>query len=419
MNNIIAAVDIGTTKICAMIGRVYGDNRIQIIGESLVYCKAIRKYSFTDTEQVIKSIRKAVTQAQKKANLTVNSVYVNIRGIYLNYIRNEVESVYESDEKGIQKSDIAQLIKKASKIQVFEDEKIVDIVPVKYILNGEAEVNEPLGLHANKLSVDAEIAIGHAGFVKSLCQCVQKAGYVVDGVLPESACISSVLLHPDERKGKSLLIDVGGTITEFVVSENNCTELNTCIPIGGEHITSDVSQVFSITAAEAETIKKDIGTACVSSLEEDREVVIYHINKGETEVIMASNIVEVMEARIYEIFELIRDKLSDADIAISDLDSIVISGEGIRLLNGMDKIVENVLGKLPRKTDFFVDAGYLPAYTVAYSMISYVASYLNLGRSPSMATVEEKETGGQKLKAEQNEKLNKIVTSIKEFFSIN
>ena len=142
-NNVIAVVDIGSTKVCAMIGRVYPDGKLKVEGEGCVSCRGVKKMVYQDPEAITTSIKRALVQAQEKANIIVSSVYVNIGGAYLNYIQREFEQSYGGQEKEFDTSDILQLIRQASKMQVYEDESIVDVIPVGYVIDGDTEVSDP------------------------------------------------------------------------------------------------------------------------------------------------------------------------------------------------------------------------------------------------------------------------------------
>jgi len=417
LNHIIVAVDIGSTKIATIIAKVNPDGRIQVLGDGLVSCKAIRKFAYAEEAVITKAIKKSVEQAQKKAGLVVRSLYVNIHGIYLNYIKNEASISFDQPDKEITKSDVYQLIKQATQFETFEDEKIVDVIPLKFIINDDTVVNDPVGLHGDKLAVETDVVVGLKDIVKTICNCVQNAGYVVDGVIPEAVAIRDFILTPAEKRENTLVVDVGGTITEVSIYEKNNVVYNSSIPIGGEHITSDVAKVFSIAMSEAESIKRDIKTAHRNALAEDRDIPVYVLNKGTTEIIKASSIVEVMEARIYEIFEKVRDKIEESGIEPDAINNLVLIGDGLKKFDGLDIIISEILNMKPRYIKFFVETGYAPVYMVAYCMVHYLASCLDLGRNFSMVSSISAEDEPVERK-EKPELLRKLGKFFRDFFSL-
>lgn len=416
MNNIIVAVDIGSTKIATIIAKINPDGRIHVLGDGLVSCKAIKKFAYVDETSITKAIKKSVEQAQKKAGVIVHSLYVNIHGIYLNYIKNEASITFEDPDKEITKSDVYQLIKKSTQFDIFEDEKIVDVIPLKFIINDETVVNDPIGLHGQKLTVEADVVVGLSDIVKTICMCVQKAGYVVDGVIPEATAVKDFILTPAEKKECTLLVDVGGTLTEVSIYNKNNVVYNSTIPIGGEHITSDVAKVFSIAVSEAESIKRELRIAHHKALDEDKDIPVYILNKGTTEIIKASSIVEVMEARIYEIFEKVIEKIDESAIELDSINNLVLIGEGLKKFDGVDFIISEMLKLKARNVKFFVETGYAPVYTVAYCMVNYLNSCLDLGRNFSMVATK---TNVEAYDERENPGLVKrLVGLIKEFFSL-
>jgi len=184
-NNVIAVVDIGSTKVCAIIGKVHSDGKLKVEGEGSVSCRGFKKMMYTDLEAITTSIKRALILAQEKANIIVSSIYINIRGIYLNYVQDTFQIAFDN-EKEFDSEDTARLIKHASKIPVYEDEVIVDVIPIKYYIDGDTEVPNPAGLVGKSLAADMNIIIGHSEIVNLICQCVQKLGLIVDGIIPEA-----------------------------------------------------------------------------------------------------------------------------------------------------------------------------------------------------------------------------------------
>lgn len=421
MSNVIVAMDIGSDKIATMIARIHADGRINILGDGLVQCKAIKKFTFADEDVIVKAIKQSVAQAQEKAGVIIHSVYVNIQGVYLSYIKNDASIEFDDDniDNQVNKEDVYELIKRVSDIDVYADEKIVDIVPLKYIID-DTEVNDPIGLHGNKVSIEAEIVVGHNDVVTRICQFIHKAGYEVDGVIPESMATKEFLLTYAEKKETVLIVDVGGTLTEFTICKNDNVVLNSTIPIGGDYITSDVAKVFSITVSEAENLKRELKVAHRSLIEEDTDVSVYQLNKGDTEIVKTSLIVEVMEARIYEIFEKIKEKIVEAGIEdMSKISIAIITGQGLVTLKGYDIIAKEVLNIKSRSSQFFVETGYSPVFTLCYSMIYYIYSCIDIGRNLSMVTKSVPKDTVVVRKKRKPKFVEKVAKFISEFFSLN
>ena len=417
-NNVIAVVDIGSTKVCAMIGRIYPEGRMKIEGEGSVSCRGFKKMMYADTEAITTSIKRALVIAQEKANIIVSSVYVNIRGIYLKYFQKRFDIDFEGKEKEISNDDIMRLIGKASKTKIFEDEKIVDAVPIKFYVDGDTETNEPEGMMAKSLSADINIIVGHAEIIGILCKCVQKLGLVMDGIIPESYPVAVSQLKSTEKIGKTLIIDMGGKITEFYLLEDGVVLYDNCIPGGGDNITSDIAKNLDISNADAETLKRDLSYAALEAFRQNRDCYITHVGTGDTEMVRASHIIGIIEMRATRILGKIKEILKSEEIKIGPDHKILIVGEGLRSMSGVEILTKNVFGVGSRRPDFFVETGYMPVYMVSYGIICYISDCIKYGRSYSLSTIKNSTNGLIGL-GKENDKQKGFVNMLKEFFTLN
>lgn len=416
-NNVIAVVDIGSTKVCAMIGRVYPDGKLKVEGEGSVSCRGFQKMVYQDPEAITTSIKRALVQAQEKANIIVSSIYINICGAYLNYVQQTFEQNYNGREKEFDENDILHLMKQASKMQVYEDETIVDVIPIGFVIDGDTEVSDPCGLRGTSIAMKTNVVIGHAEMVRTICKCVQKLGLIVDGVIPEATPIAYSQLRKPERNGNTLIMDVGGKITEYILLKDGVVVLNSCLATGGDSITADIAKGVDVSAADAESLKRDLGYASVETFRQNKDCYVTHVGTGDAEMVRASYIIGMIEARVLSILEKTRRKLEESGVATEEIDHIVIVGEGMRSLDGLDTLVNGVFGIDGRRPDFFVETGYMPTYLTAYSIMNYIASCIDYGRSYSVSMIKKTEGGsgiGGELKGAK-----KYIHMIKEFFTLS
>ncbi len=415
-NNVIAVVDIGSTKVCAMIGRVYPDGKLKVEGEGSVSCRGVRKMVYQDPEAITTSIKRALIQAQEKANIIVSSIYVNIGGAYLNYVQQSFEQSFDGREKEFDESDILQLMRQASKMKVYEDETIVDVIPIGYVIDGDTEVADPCGLRGTSIAMKANVVIGHAEMVRIICKCVQKLGLIVDGVIPGATPIAYSQLRKPERNGTTLILDVGGKVTEYILLKDGVVVLDSCLATGGDSITNDIAKGVDVSLADAESLKRDLGYASVETFRQNKDCYVTHVGTGDAEMVRASYIIGIIEARVLSILEKARRKLEQSGVPTEELDHVVIVGEGMRSLDGLDTLVRNVFGIDGRRPDFFVETGYMPTYLTAYSIMSYIASCIAYGRSYSVSMIKKTENNsgiGGELKG-----VKKYISMVKEFFTL-
>jgi len=418
-DNVIAVVDIGSTKVCAMIGRIYPGGRLKIEGEGSVSCKGYKKLMYADPETITASIKRALVIAQEKSNIIISSVYVNIRGLYLKYEIKRFEIDLDANEKEIDQEDVLKLIAKASKVKIYDDEKIVDVAPVKFYIDGDTQTDDPVGLMGKSLSADLNIIVGHAEIINILCRCIQKLGLIMDGIIPESYPIAMSQLKSTEKVGNTLLVDVGGKIIEYYLLKDGVVVYDECMAAGGDNITSDLAKNLEISNADAETLKRDLNYATLEAFRQNRDCYITHVGTGDTEMVKASYIIGIIENRITYMIEKVKESLIRSGVKTGHIDNIVIVGEGLRNMNGVEHITRNIFGKNARRPDFFVETGYMPTYLTAYGMIFYISESIKYGRNYSESTIKNNNNANGMSIVTGNKGSRGFLDMIKEFFTLN
>lgn len=383
MDKYINVMDIGTTGIRTIIARINKDGRPRIIGKSIVPCKGVRKFSVIDGEALRTSIELVVKQASEMAGVDIASVYVSIRGVHVNMVRNSETIILSSDEQEITPTQLGKLLDRVASVDIYEDEKLIDIVPVSYYLDGETKVNDPVGLHASSIRIDADIVLGHYEYIKSITSCIKAAGLEVDGFIPSSVSMMGLLPEENVEKSGILLIDIGGSVSDYTIYHKNKPVLTGSIPAGGEHITNDLSQIFSMSPSEAESLKRDYPLAMKNLVTNDVDVSIFSLKSGTREIVKISEIVEVMEARLENLFTTIKENLQEESIVVENIGQIVLTGDGIIKFRGLDSLFDSIFSIPYNEFDFCRITGLKSSYTLCWSMIDYVAQQLPLGRKAS------------------------------------
>ncbi|MDR0287261.1 MAG: cell division protein FtsA [Clostridiales bacterium] len=406
MTKYIAVLDIGTVGIRVLIGKISSEN-FEIVGKSSVDCKGIRKFAIVDAGAVKSAISQAVKSAENLCDVKVKSLYTGIRGIYTNF-QNNRDSIITPKDELINYSILGKLLDKVATIDIYEDEKLVDVVPIKYFLDDETAVNDPIGLHASSLSLEAEIILGHNEFIKSISECISAVGYKVDGFVPFSVAMSNLLPEDNSEKRTTMLIDVGGTATDYILYYKNRPVFTSSIQAGGDHITGDLAQIFKISPNEAETIKKDYPFALPSLVTNDIDVSVYSLESGSRIILKVSELIEVMQARIENIFEKIKESVSEEGFTLDGIGRIILTGQGIIKYKGLDKVIRNIFDIDYYEVDFSKLTGLKSVYTMSYAMLKYISCQLVYGRKAS--DVEQKINEYEKKSLSQ-----KVTFSLKKF----
>ena len=378
----VAALDIGTTGLRMLVGKVTDSGSTHIIAKSTVSCKGVKKYKIEDEEELIRSIRKLLKKIEEQTDISVKSAYVSIQGAYVGYVRNT--AVIDTAEDGtVTTATIADLLDKTSDIELYEDEHLIDVIPIKYVLDDSTVALEPYGMEAGTLRVEADILTANEDQVDLITKCMNAANLEVDGFIPFSAAMMGLLPDYEEENESTLLIDVGGSCTEFAVYYKNYPFFSSAVPIGGDHITNDVAAVLQIAPEEAETIKRDYSIATADLVTNNVDVAVFNTEKGMQELVKIKNIVEIMEARIVGLFNIIADKLEKEDIRPEKIDRVIFSGDGLASFNGLDLLCEDIFGSTYMPVDFSRITGMKGGYTYASGMVMYISELLPLGRIDS------------------------------------
>lgn len=394
VGDIIVGVDIGTSKVCTVIGQVNRANQIEVLGYGSAPCNGLKKGIIINIDSVAQSIRQATEQAEQMANVTVNSVYINIIGANVSIISNKGSVEIGNTQSEITYADIERVLKSAKTVEIPPDKKIIDIIPYQYTIDGYDEIIDPIGMIGSNLEVDADIVISSHTTVQSLIRSVEKAGYHVDGIILEAIATSEVMLTPDEKELGILLLDVGAGITDISVFKGKRLIFYNSIPVGGDHITNDIAIGLKVPYNEADKIKKQYGIALTSLIHNDQEISIASINETKVRSIKISQVVEIIEARISEIFSLVDETLKNAGVKDTISAGAVICGEGITLYDGCIQLGSEIL-QMPVRVGIPKGVSITkPAFAVAVGIIKYMSGVRHIRDVASnVKVIKKKRTG--------------------------
>lgn len=380
IGDIIVGLDLGVSKVSCVIGQVNKFNEIEVIGHGLANNSGIKKGQIIDPSRVAKSIREAINYAEEISELSVNSAYVNIKGINVRIEKIVMESDVEKPDDGMTINDIYNLY---SKIQIAtrldSDEQIIDILPYEYIVNGRVYKEEPIGAFCKSFSMEVEVVIAKGKYINGVLRTLDEANLKLDGLILETLATSNIVLMPEEKENGVLLVDMGGGHTDISVYKNSKLEFYTTIPVGGNHITNDIALTFDISLEEAEKLKKQYNLAIMAMISNNHEIKLStKASDQENNIVKCSDIVQVIEARVKEVFQIIRRMMSDNNL-IGKVESVVLTGQGISNIVGAEELttltlkINQVRICSPKLINII-----RPQHTTVYGMVRYIA---NLGVS--------------------------------------
>lgn len=374
IGDIIVGLDIGVSKVSCVIGQVNKFSEIEVIGYGLSNNSGIKRGQILDYERVGQSIRDAVNSAEQISELSVNSAYVNIKGMNVRIEKVVMESEVERPNDGMTVNDIYNLY---TKIQIStrleRDEQIIDILPSAYVVNGRLYKEEPIGAFCKTFQMEVEVVIARGDYIVGVQKALKYANLKIDGLILETLATSNIILMPEEKQNGVLMIDIGGGHTDISLYKRDKLEFYTTLPVGGDHITNDIALTFDINTEEAEKLKRQYNLALVSMITNNHEIKLTSKAAGTNDVVKCSEIVQVIEARIKEIYQLTRRMLQEKGM-ITAINTVVLTGQGISNIVGAEELATRTLkiNQVRVCSPKLINV-IKPQHTTVYGMVRYIS----------------------------------------------
>jgi len=358
-----------------MIGMVNKIGQLEIYGKGYVPCNSVKKGVIVDIEATSRAIKLSVEQAEKEAGFKVGSAYVNIYGLHTSVLNDKQGIELSGGNNVISTEDLDRLYYKFERIPVPEGSQIIDIIPREFIIDGYDSIKDPVGMSGFNLEMNADIIAGRYISVQNIIKSIERAGLEVDGIIIEAYAAAELTLTPEEKEQGVLLVDIGGGITDISAFKNGEIQMYDSIPVGGDHITNDISIGLNISITEAEKIKKQYELALTDLIKNDQEISVYDIKEQMHKTINISRIIEIIEARTVEILSISKGLVEKyADLGVFN-SGIVLTGGGISYFNGSKQITNAIFDLPVRIATYRSSTGALKTeYATAAGIIKYVAS---------------------------------------------
>ena len=374
IGDIIVGIDIGTSRIAAVVGEVNNFNQIEIICSSSYKCTGIKKTKIINEEEVSNSLVKVLDKIEDESGLRVNSAYVTIPGKYTTIVQNSITKEARDKYSGISLRDVQTAIMQVKDIDIPEGKVSIDIVPDKFILDTGKTTEDPVGSLSSSFTLKAQIILADKEYVRQISSIFKKAGMDVDGLVPTTLAQRNLILDNNELHDNVMILDMGAGNTDIGVFEGSSYLYTNTIPLGGNSITNDIALVLNISEEEADKLKKQYGLALKSFIDNDNDILL-NTFKGENrnKTIKSSELIEIIEARIEEIFSLVNKDITNQGIK-TRINNVVLTGQGITNINKCD-----VAGKINLNIPVKIATGRListvkPTFRVAYALVRYIAS---------------------------------------------
>lgn len=370
---IIVGLDIGTTKICTVIGELASDGVLDIIGEGTVPSDGLRKGVVVNLERTINSVRESVAAAERVAGVKVRHALIGLAGAHLRaYTSHGMAAIRRGSE--ITEADVERCIENARAIPLEPHMDVVHVIPQEYVVDGQEGIKDPVGMSGVRLEVDVHVVASAQGPLQNLKRCAKDADIMVTDVVLQSLASGLAVLDEGEKELTTLLIDVGGGTTDVGIFRHGTLADSAVIPLGGEHITQDISQLLRIPPDEAEQLKIQYGIALPELADRGQHIQVDHPNYNAS--LSTFELAQVIQPRVAEILDLAKSNIEQRLGALELLAGNVVITGGASQMPGLKEIAEERfrlpvrIGK-PEDISGLRDVVDSPAHATAVGLVRY------------------------------------------------
>lgn len=345
-NNIAVGLDIGTTKIVAMIGRKNEYGKLEILGIGKSKSLGVHRGVVNNITQTIQSIQQAVADAENNSGYKINDVVVGIAGQHIRSIQHSDYISRPNAEEVIGDVDIDTLIGQVHKLAMLPGEEIIHVLPQEFKIDGQAEIKEPVGMYGGRLEASFHVVVGQAASIRNLGRCVKSAGLELSGLTLEPLASADAVLSQEEKEAGVALIDIGGGTTDLAIFKDGIIRHTAVIPFGGNVITEDIKEGCSIIEKQAELLKTRFGSAWPGENKDNEIVSIPGLRGREPKEISLKNLSKIIHARVVEIIEQVYAEIKlygHEDTKKKLIAGIVLTGGGAQLQH-IKQLVEYITG---------------------------------------------------------------------------
>ena len=342
-SDIVVGIDIGTTKIVAIVGKKSEHDKLEIIGMGRTESLGVSRGVVANIEKTVQSIKDAVEEAETKSGVDIKVVNVGIAGQHIKSLQHRGIRVRDSLETEISQKDVDLLINDMFKLVTMPGEAIIDVLPQEFIVDNEQGIKDPVGMSGIRLEANFHIITGQVAAAKNIHKCINKANLEVQDLILEPLASAAAVLSEEEKEAGVVLVDIGGGTTDVAIFQDGIIRHTAVIPFGGNVITDDIKEGCSIIKNQAELLKVKFGSALANESQENEIVSIPGLRGREPKEISIKNLSHIIQARLEEIIEHIYYEIKNSGYENKLIAGIVITGGGAQMKH-IGQLFEYVTG---------------------------------------------------------------------------
>ncbi len=374
-DDIIVGLDIGTTKIAAVVGRLDEYGRLNIVGVGHSPSQGLRRGVVININQTVESIQNAVEEAELMAGQQITKVYAGIAGDHIRSINSTGVISITNEDKIVTDADVARVLETAKAIALPMDREVLHVLPQEYTVDSQSGIKDPVGMSCTRLEAEVHIVTAAAAAAQNIVNCIRQAGYDVADIVLEPYASSLAVLEDDERALGVGIVDIGGGTTDIAIFFDGSIRFTSVIGLGGEHVTADISHGLHTSKEQAEEIKKKYGVAFQGLLEEDELIQVPGVGGRKPREISRAVLSGIIQPRMSEMLALAMREMEKSNIVDYLGAGIVFTG-GASMLEGLEELAERELGMpikigKPHISGGLVESVDSPMYATGVGLLQY------------------------------------------------
>jgi cell division protein FtsA len=381
--NLVVGLDIGTSKVVAIVGEIKADGALEIIGIGSHPSRGLKKGVVVNIESTVQSIQRAVEEAELMAGCEIHSVYAGIAGSHVRSLNSH--GIVAIKDKEVVQGDVERVIDAAKAVAIPADQKILHVLPQEYIIDTQEGIRDPIGMSGVRLEAKVHIVTGADSAAQNIVKCVQRCGLAVDDIVLEQLASSYAVLTEDEKDLGVCVVDIGGGTTDIAVFAGGAIRHTAVIPIAGDQVTNDIAVSMRTPTQYAEDIKIKYACALSQLANPDETIEVPSVGDRPPRRLARQTLAEIVEPRYEELFGLIRDEVRRAGLEESVATGIVLTG-GSAKMEGAIELAEEVfhmpvrLG-VPQYVSGLIDVVSNPIHATGVGLLLYAKNNLDVRRT--------------------------------------
>jgi len=370
-SDLIVGLDIGTSKIVAVVAQMLSDGRYEIVGLGQHESRGLKKGVVVNIESTVASIQRALEEAELMADCKIKTVYTGIAGSHIRSFNSS--GMVAIKDKEVTEADMARVIETAKAVNIPTDQQILHVLPQEFIIDGQEDIREPIGMSGVRLEVKVHIVTGAVSAAQNIVKCVRRCGLEVNDLILQPLASSMSILTQDEKELGVALVDIGGGTTDIAIFTGGAIRHTAVIPIAGDQITNDIAMALRTPTPEADEIKLRFGIAKQVLADPNEKIEVPGLGDRAPRTLSRQALAAVIEPRIEELFSLVHQVVRESGYEELLSSGVVLTG-GTSLLPGMVELAEDIFLKpvrigMPAYTGGLADVVRSPRYSTAVGLL--------------------------------------------------